>query len=65
MIQSEWTSALKIQKKHRENLNGRKGHVGIVVGSAPSSELPPEGGWPEPLLIPSPGDVLGAGPLPF
>lgn len=65
MIHGESTSALKIQKKHSENANGRKVHVGIVVGFAPSSELPPEGGWPEPLLIPSAEDVFGAGPLPF
>lgn len=51
-------------KKHYENVNGRD-HVGMFVESVPSSELPPEGGWPEQLLIPSTGDVFGGGPLPF
>ena len=69
MIQSESTSALNTRKKekrrHCKSANGRKVHVGMVAGSGPSSELPPEGGWPEPWLIPSTGDVFGAGPLPF
>lgn len=65
MIQSEPTSALKIQKGRYENARGRGPHVGMVVESVPSSEFPVGGGWPEPLLIPSTGDVFGAGPLPF
>jgi len=65
MIQGEWSSAFKTLKKALQNANGRKVHVGMFAGSVPSSELLPEGGWPELLLIPSTGDVFGAGPLPF
>jgi len=64
MIQSDPTSTLKYRKGRYENARGREPHVGMVAGSVPS-EFPAEGGWPEPLLIPSTGDVFGAGPLPF